>query len=110
MRSWAVILLTLVALAIGGGGGVVVGFLATAIHRVNVDLDAACLVLQKAETGRYLTKGQRAQLVDKVLPEHEKPDAQRERRIGSSNLPVQEWFYEWDQSQRSYVKSGCPGA
>jgi hypothetical protein len=103
MKLWVVILLVVIALAIGGGVGVVGGFMMTVIDRIGTDQEVACALLQKAETGHYISKAQRAALVDKVMPAREV-----EIRAGERNAAA-DWMIGWGDRIRDYMKSGCPG-
>jgi hypothetical protein len=107
MRTWVLVVLALATFAVGGGVGAAAGFFITVFSRIATDVDTACLLLQKAETGRYLTREQRARLVDIVLPEGKTRDGKA--RKSGSGLQELEW-YDWGERWRIHMKSGCPDA
>lgn len=109
MRTWVLVVLALVTFAIGGGVGAAAGFFGTVFSRIATDVETACLLLQKAETGRYLTKEQRARLVDIVLPADKRRPADTRKPASGSGPAELEW-YEWGERWRIYMKSGCPDA
>jgi hypothetical protein len=99
-----VVVLTVLAALLGAGGGFVVGFIATVIDRVHTDTQLGCALLQTAESGGYLTKERRGQLVDKVVPALSKGAPPRP---GSDF--VRTFSDGWWDSIREDQKSGCSG-
>ena len=99
-----VVVLTVLAALLGAGGGFVVGFIATVIDRVHTDTQLGCALLQTAESGGYLTKERRSQLVDRVVPALSKGAPPRP---GSDF--VRAFADGWWDSIREDQKSGCSG-
>ena len=106
-----VIVLAVLAAAIGAGCGFAGGYVGTVIDRVDTDTKLGCALLQTAENAGYLTREQRGQLIDKVVPAVSKtapPPA-------SGSLIANGWWDRrafadgWWDSIREDQKSGCPG-
>lgn len=99
-----VVVLTLLAGALGAGGGYVGGYIATVIDRVHTDTQVGCALLQTAENAGYLTRERRGQLVDKVVP-----------TLSSGAPPrpggdfIRTFADGWWDSIREDQKSGCSG-
>jgi hypothetical protein len=68
MRKVVVIILAVVALGLGGIGGLVYGLMSDALGGVRV----ACAVLDTAEGSSWLDKAQRADVVDRFIREMNK--------------------------------------
>jgi hypothetical protein len=100
----AVVGLPLLAVALGAGIGYGGGYLRTAIDRVQTDTKIGCAVLQTAESAGYITRAQRSQLVDTVVPPR-LPKAAEPR-------PAADWIKvfadSWWDAIREDQKSGCP--
>ncbi|MBI4273174.1 MAG: hypothetical protein HY659_00545 [Rhizobiales bacterium] len=112
MPLWVLVIVALVVLAVSGGIGFVAGFFTTVFSRIGVDTEVACILLQKAETTRFITKDQRSRLVDIVLPERKPTEQERERekkRPAGSASREPEW-YDVGVTWRDRMKSGCPDA
>jgi hypothetical protein len=73
----AIVVLTLVAGAVGAGGGFVGGFVYAVTDKVHTDTQVGCALLQAAETAGYISRDQRGQLVDMVVPKNagERPNS-----------------------------------
>jgi hypothetical protein len=99
-----VIVLTLLAVALGAGGGFVTGFTMTLIDRVRTDLQVGCAVMQTAESAGFITREQRSKLIDKVVPPIPK-DVELPAGTDWKKAFVQGW---WD-AIREDLKSGCRG-
>jgi hypothetical protein len=102
MRA-AVVVLSLLAVALGAGIGYGGGYLATAIDRVHTDTKIGCALLQTAESAGYITRAQRSQLVDMVVP---KVPKSAEPRPGADWIKV--FADSWWDTIREDQKSGCP--
>jgi hypothetical protein len=98
-----VILLVILAAALGAGGGFLVGFFFTVFNRIHVDTQVACALLQTAETSGYISNVQRGLLVDEVVPPRGSADPRRGK---------QDWIRDladsWWEGIREDQKSGCP--
>lgn len=113
-----VIVLAVLALALGAGGGFLGGFIWTVINRVDTDTKLGCALLQTAENAGYITREQRGQLIDKVVPVPAKnappTNAPPENPPPKSAPSVSDEFIKafaqgWWDSIREDQKSGCRG-
>ena len=100
MKKGGVAVLTLVAAALGAGGGLAGGFVYTVIDKVQTDTQVGCALLQAAETSGYITREQRGRLVDMVVPP-------RDTMLPGAD-PIREFADAWWKSIREDQKSGCP--
>jgi hypothetical protein len=100
MKTGGVIALTVVMAALGAGGGFAGGFVYTVVDKVHTDTQVGCALLQTAETAGYITREQRGQLLDMVVPPRDttRPGADR----------IREFADAWWDSIREDQKSGCP--
>jgi hypothetical protein len=107
MRWWSLTLLTLFGIAAGGLLGFLGGFFGTAFLAFRTDVEIACVLLQKAETARFITGDQRQRLVDAVVPALTIDVKHQQDAVGKR---VEEWMLGWAESWRAHMKSGCPDA
>ena len=99
----AVIVLTLLAVALGAGGGFVTGFAMTLVEKVRTDLQLGCAVLQTAESVGYITAEQRSKLVDAVVP-----PLVKEQEAPKDDF-IMAFVRGWFDAIREDLKSGCRG-
>jgi len=98
----AVVVLALLAAVLGAVAGFAGGHVVAVISKVRTDMQLACALLQTAENTGYLTRAQRGQLVDGVVPPAKggapRADADRIRAFAEA----------WWENIREDQKSGCP--
>ena len=99
-----VVILTLIALALGAGGGYAGGFVAAVIGRVHTDTQIACALLQTAENAGHITREQRGRLVDTVVP-----PLSKDPEPHSTAEWIKVFADAWWDSIREDQKSDCPG-
>jgi len=89
-----------VMVLIGAGGGFLGGYFFTVFDRIRTDTQVSCALLQVAENAGYVSKEQRGELVDEVVPRttEPRPGADWIRRYADS----------WWDGVREDQKSGCP--
>lgn len=85
---------------IGGGCGFLGGYFFTVFDRIRTDTQVSCALLQVAENAGYISRQQRSDLVDEVVPPGAQPRAGADwiRRYADS----------WWDGIREDQKSGCP--
>lgn len=99
-----VIVLTVIAIALGAGGGYVAGFTWALIETVRTDVQLGCAVLQTAESAGYITREQRGKLVDTVVPPLPKDIV-----VDKDMDWIRAFSMGWWDSIREDLKSGCRG-
>jgi hypothetical protein len=109
MKVIWVVVLAVLAFALGAGGGFVGGFLATAIYRLQTGVELGCALLQTAQSAGYVSQAQRDRLVEEVLPPPPKKPRERDpfRRV-KSGAWAGEWIKAQYENMRIHLKSGCP--
>lgn len=100
-----VIVLTVLAIALGAGGGFVTGFTMTLIERVRTDLQLGCALMQSAENAGYLTMEQRSKLIDKVVP-----PVPKDVELRPETNWIKAFVHGWWDAIREDLKSGCRGS
>src|SRR5262245_44485901 len=91
MRTFWVVFLAILALIVGGIGGLVAGFSIGADSALQTKVEIACTVLSTAESAGHLSKEKRKELVDAFVQEFKDADKKASEADKKALEPVIGW-------------------